>query len=306
MKRDIVVAYISIILFSILVGFSFIGSKISVATSTPLEAVAFRFFVAFICLFLLKKTKILKINLYLEDYKALSLLALFYSVLFFGLQAMGLQYASSIESGIMFAVSPALIAILASIFLKERPSFLQTIGISVSISGVIFIFFMKGFNLKDASMLGLVLLFFSSFAQSAYNVLARSYKNKFSPFEMSYGMFAVSAIFYSVLLLGHHLLNGTMFLIFEPLKNTSFVFSVLYLGIGTTVLSTFFLNQALQNIEAYKTGVFLNVSTVISIFVGIIFLGEPFSTYQAIGSALIIAGVLGANLLGRKKKDSNE
>lgn len=302
MKRDIVIAYISITLFAILVGFSFIGSKISVEASTPLEAVSVRFFVAFICVFILKKTKILKINLSLNDYKALSLLALFYSILFFGLQAMGLQYSSSIESGIMFAVSPALITFLASVFLKEKPNVFQGVGIAISISGVILIFFMKGFNLKDASTVGLILLFFASLAQSSYNVLARSYKNRFTPFEMSYGMFAVSTIFYGIVLIGNHLINGTLPLIFEPLKNTSFVISVLYLGIGTTVLSTFFLNRALKSIEAYKTGVFLNVSTVISIFVGIIFLGEPFSKYQAIGSALIIVGVLATNLLGRKPK----
>ncbi len=302
MKRDIATAYISIILFAILVGFSFIGSKISVGASTPLEAVAVRFFVAFICVYILKKFNILKINLSFNDYKSLSLLALFYSVLFFGLQAMGLQFSSSIESGIMFAASPAIITFLAAIFLKEKPSLIQGFSIALSISGVIYIFIMKGFNIKDASTIGLILLFFSSCAQASYNVLARSYKNRFSPYEMSYGMFAVSSIFYLILLVGNHLIKGTLPLIFEPLKNPSFVLSVLYLGIGTTVLSTFFLNRALKSIEAYKTGVFLNVSTVISIFVGIIFLSEPFSMYQAIGSFLIITGVLGANLLGRKKK----
>lgn len=301
-KRDVLIAYICILSFAILVGFSFIGTKIAITAASPIETLAGRFGVSFLCVYILKKLKIFKINLTLNDYKVLSLLALFYAILFFGFQGLGLMYSSSLESGIVFAVGPALIAILAGIMLKEKPNFLQSLSIAISIAGVFYIFIMKGFSLKNASSLGLVLLFLGSFAQAIYNVLVRKFKDRFTPFEMSYGMFLVGAIFYVVVLLINHLIQGTLPLIFEPFKNPSFVAAVVYIGIGTTVLSTIFLNRALKSIEAYKAGIFQNLSTIISIFVGIIFLNEAFTKAHAIGAVLIILGVLGTNLFGRIRK----
>lgn len=306
MKRDYTIAYICIITFSILVGFSFIGTKIAVNAASPLETLTARFCISFLCIYLLKKFRIIKVNLSMSDYKVLSTIALFYCIFFFSFQAMGLKYSSSIESGIIFALSPALIAILASIFLKEKPNFYQSISIALSMSGIIYIFVMKGFAIKSASTLGLILLFFSSLSHSIYNVLVRKYKNRFSPFELSYGMFLVATIFYIITLMGNHIINGTLSQLLIPLKNPSFVYAVIYLGLGTTVLTTFLLNRALKSIEAYKAGVFQNVSTIISIFVGIIFLNESFFSHHALGALLILLGVLGTNLFGMKRNKKIE
>ncbi|MNE95257.1 EamA-like transporter family protein [compost metagenome] len=45
--------------------------------------------------------------------------------------------------------------------------------------------------------------------------------------------------------------------------------------------------------------VFTNLSTLVSIAAGALFLGEEVTLYHWIGSALIIAGVVGANMFGR-------
>lgn len=41
--------------------------------------------------------------------------------------------------------------------------------------------------------------------------------------------------------------------------------------------------------------VFANLATVIAIFSGVVFLGEPFHWFHALGTAMIVTGVLGAN-----------
>ncbi|MDF2660933.1 MAG: protein of unknown function transrane [Paenibacillus sp.] len=48
--------------------------------------------------------------------------------------------------------------------------------------------------------------------------------------------------------------------------------------------------------------VFANLSTIVSMAAGAVFLGEEVAVYHGIGSVLIIAGVIGANRLGRKKR----
>jgi drug/metabolite transporter (DMT)-like permease len=59
-------------------------------------------------------------------------------------------------------------------------------------------------------------------------------------------------------------------------------------------------NYMYAKLEASKTSVFSNLSTVISIAAGALFLGEQVTWYHLAGSALVIAGVVGTNRLGRR------
>jgi drug/metabolite transporter (DMT)-like permease len=54
--------------------------------------------------------------------------------------------------------------------------------------------------------------------------------------------------------------------------------------------------------EASRMSVFANLSTIVSMTAGALFLGEEVTVYHLIGSVLIIAGVIGTNTLGRKKE----
>ena len=58
--------------------------------------------------------------------------------------------------------------------------------------------------------------------------------------------------------------------------------------------------------EAAKGTIFGNVSTAISIVAGVVVLGEDLMWYHIVCTALIIAGVVGMSLSGRKKEESNE
>lgn len=87
---------------------------------------------------------------------------------------------------------------------------------------------------------------------------------------------------------------------FSPLASGTFIVSILYLGIMSTLVTALSSNFALSRIEASKMSVFSNLSTIVSIIAGALLLGEEVRMYHIIGSALIIAGVMGTNLLGNK------
>jgi drug/metabolite transporter (DMT)-like permease len=53
----------------------------------------------------------------------------------------------------------------------------------------------------------------------------------------------------------------------------------------------------LSKIEASKMSVFGNLATLISMIAGVIFLQEQLEYYHIIGAIMIIAGILGTNLL---------
>lgn len=84
--------------------------------------------------------------------------------------------------------------------------------------------------------------------------------------------------------------------------NVDFIISILYLGILSSLGTSYLSNYALSKIEASKMSVFSNFSTLITILAGIIFLQEPFHFYYFIGSVIIIIGVIGTNYFGYRRE----
>jgi len=75
----------------------------------------------------------------------------------------------------------------------------------------------------------------------------------------------------------------------------------LLLAIGATVLPSFLLNAALQRISAQANATIGTLSPVITILLAVVILGEPFTLVDAIGTALVIAGVGWFTLADRKR-----
>ena len=87
----------------------------------------------------------------------------------------------------------------------------------------------------------------------------------------------------------------SIFIVFLPFKNSSFLIAIFYQGVGCSVLAFFLYNVAIAKIGVNRTSSFIGVSTVVSIIAGVLLLGENFSAYQIIGVIIIITGVYIAN-----------
>jgi drug/metabolite transporter (DMT)-like permease len=98
------------------------------------------------------------------------------------------------------------------------------------------------------------------------------------------------------------LINGTIVKFYQPFGHLDFVMAIAYLGIFSTLLTSYLSTYALSILPSFQMSIFGNLTTVVTILVGIIFLDESFYYYHVIGSILIIAGVIGVNYVGRKGK----
>ncbi|WP_082112332.1 DMT family transporter [Paenibacillus sp. DMB20] len=227
-----------------------------------------------------------------------------YPLGFFALQTFGLLHATSSEGGILYAVTPILTMLLAFVFLKEVTTLLQKLSIFLSVLGVVYIFMMKGSSFDLSSITGILLLFLSCLAFAGYSVLARSLLKTFSPLEITYMMLGIGCAAFLLVSLTSHIGSGTLDRFFEPLSSGTFIWSILYLGILSSLVTSLTANYTLSKISASKTSVFSNLSTVVSIAAGAMFLHEEIKLYHVIGSVLIIAGVIGANALGARSQQS--
>lgn len=303
-QKDLTLAYLSAVLNAAIIGFSFLFTKMALEHAHPLDTLMYRFAASFAVMSIPVAFGRIKLKYRGKPlYKAL-LLATMYPLGFFTLQTFGLQHAASAEGGILYAFTPVVTMLLATVFLKEATTVPQKLSIFLSVFGVVFIFIMKGSSIELSNITGVFLLFLSCLALAGYNVLARALLRVFHPGEISYLLLGVGFVAFLVVSLTSHIAAGTLNHLFAPLASGTFIVSILYLGVMSSLVTALTANYALSKIEASKMSVFANLSTVVSIVAGAMFLEENITVYHIIGSALIITGVMGANRLGRKKQRS--
>ncbi|MED0973083.1 DMT family transporter [Bacillus paramycoides] len=293
-------AYISALLYSFIIGFSFMFVKLALTITNPLDTLAHRFTVAFIAASIPVIFGFVKLNISFKNILALLPLAIFYPALFFAFQAFGLVYTSSSEAGIIQAAIPIFTMILASYFLKEYTNIWQKTSVLISVIGVIYIFIMNGIVAHKTSFIGVILILLSVLSSACYNVLARKMTKKFKLMDLTYTMTALGFISFNSIAIVDHLNKGTITIYFKPFTNGTFLISILYLGLLSSLLTALLLNYSLSYIEAAKISVFSNLSTLITIIAGVVFLHEQIAYYHIIGTIMIIIGVIGTNFLGKK------
>ncbi|MFC6653752.1 DMT family transporter [Paenibacillus rhizoplanae] len=187
-KQGLKLAYSFAVLNAVIIGFSFLFTKVALVHAGPLDTLTFRFAASFAVMSVPVALGWVKVSYRGKPIGRALLLAAMYPLGFFTLQVFGLQRATSAEGGILYSFTPVVTMIIAAIVLKEKTTLLQKLCIFLSVFGVVFIFVMKGSGIQLSNMTGIVLLFMTCLAFAGYSVLARSLSSHFSPAELSYLM----------------------------------------------------------------------------------------------------------------------
>lgn len=291
--------YGAALLFSLIVGFSFLFAKTAVTVATPLQTLVYRFTFAFLAIYLVEVS--------MKDRKPISNLvrrklavnAMFY-LGFMVFQVVGLLYSSSLESGIIFAAIPILAKIIARFALGETSSFRQNFFVILSVAGVMAMVVgstnsAPGEN--NFNLLGLILLILSSLSMAASNVYTRYVRAECSPFRISFYIAALGCLVFHGAAITAGLIDGDLIGYYlSPLQQPKFLVATLYLGIPSTVISAMLMAYMMGHMTAVKATIFGNLSTLISILAGAFFLQEPLQFYHLVCTGLILAGVIGTSL----------
>lgn len=306
-RESKLLVYGSALLFSFIVGFSFFGFKTAVLVAGPLQTLIYRFNFAFLGILIFYFFQKDRVSLRKAPKRKLLMNAVFY-LGFMALQAIGLRFATSIESGIIFAMIPILVKIVASIWLGERGDSRQNLFVTISVSGVILMFILGAGDYSGFNLFGLMLLFLSSLSMAVSNVAMRYVRKQCSPTQLSLVIAGGGFLAFNFVAIIAGLLGGNLQEYYlAPLSHPEFLLATAYLGILSTVISSMLMAYMIANLETVKATIFGNLSTAISLVAGAIFLGEPLRAYHVICTIMIIAGVLGTSMTGStkiKKADS--
>lgn len=300
-SKDLRLPYLFAVLNAVIIGLSFLFAKQALDYASPLDTLTFRFAASFVALAVPVAFGWVKLSYRGKPLYKVLLLATLYPLGFFTLQAFGLLHATSAEGGILYAFTPIVTMIVASVFLKEATTLLQKLSIFLSVFGVVFIFVMKGGGIDWSNVTGISLLLLTCVVFAVYTVMARSLSKQFSPAEITYMMLTIGFAVFLIISLMNHMAARTLGSFFAPLSSSTFLTAILFLGIVSSLLTAWLANYILSKMEASKMSVFANLSTIVSMAAGAIVLGEEITVYHLIGSVIIIAGVIGTNRLGRKK-----
>ncbi|MEW9106886.1 DMT family transporter [Paenibacillus sp.] len=295
-------AYIAAILNTLIIGFSFVFVKIALQSVNSLDMLAYRFTASFAAIMILVLLGKVKLNLYWKEVATIVPLAVLYPGLFFAFQTFGLVTVSASEAGIIQAAVPIFTMIFASYWLKEHSTWQQKIALLLSVSGLVYIFTMKGVNVGNTSLSGILLVFLSVLSLAGYNVAARKRTRIYGVMDVTFIMTSFGFVLFNSMAIFQHIAAGTTWNVLQPLTDPMFLLSILYLGVLSSLMTAYLTNYALSKLEAVKVSVFTQLGTLVTMGAGVIILHESLQLYHLIGAGLIIVGVLGVNIPLRQRE----
>lgn len=193
------------------------------------------------------------------------------------------------SASLLIASSPALTALFAVIFLKERMNKWGWIGIATSFFGIFLVTLGEGQNLQFN--FGAILVLIAAVSSSAYFVFQKPLLEKYGALPMTTYVICAGTFFMLIFLPGL-----PQSISFAPLDST---FSVVYLGVFPGALAYLTWTQALAKAPASLVSSFLYLSPVLAIFIAWVLLNEIPSLVSLAGGGISILGVMIVNFFYR-------
>lgn len=285
---------------NIIFGFSFIFSKLALSVAEPLIILSARFTISFIVLNLLLLSRKFKVEYKGKPKFKLILMGLMQPLLYFIFELFGLSLVSSALSGVIIALVPVVVMVLATFFLAEKPTVMQIICTVLSIVGVSLISIISNDGSRNY-LLGVILLVGAVICAAFFNVLSRKESEKFSPFERTYMMFLLAAV-------GFNLIGAILYKkdyipsVLTAFTHSEFTVAVLYLSVLSSVVAFLLYNYSTTVISVLQSASFSNIITVVTVVAGIVILKEKFGVWEYLLCLLIVLGVSGVNVFVPKRK----
>lgn len=282
------------IICQIFYGFSFLFTKNMTETVTTMELISWRFILASLFFNILIVFKVLKVDFKGKNIASLVKMAIFHPVAYFTFETLGIKMTTASESGIIIATIPVITLIFAIVVLKEKPGRKQVSGILLTLVGVIIVVTVKG-GTASFNLLGYIILFAAVTVYSIYSIRAQREKT-FTDTEKTYIMIMMGAISFTLIAFIQSLISGDVLRWATlPFCDTDFLFAIVYLGVGSSVIAFLCSNVAITTIGSSRMTSFASITTVITVIAGMIILGESVTALQIMGMILILVGVYIAN-----------
>jgi len=278
-------------------GFSFMFSRMALNVASPFVMLMYRFVIAFaaingvvLCVRGRTDAQWLRFSLAGKPLWPLVVLGLVQPVCYFLCESYGISMTNSVFSGVIIALIPIAAMVIGVVTLGERPRASQAGFAALSIAGVVLMTLQQSAQ-GEIQPLGVVLLFGAVLTGVFFNIITRKIAGAYSALERTYVMMLVAMVAFTLLAVLECRLQPAQLL--APLGSAAFMGSMVYLSLFSSIAAFLLLNYAGGELPVAKTTAFCNLTTVISVLAGVVFLGEPFTLLSLAASVMIILGIWG-------------
>lgn len=277
--------HLAALLTIVIWGTTFISTKILLVDFKPVEILFFRFVMGFVILLAISpkrlKTKSRKEELTFI-FAGLCGICLYYL-----LENIALTYTLASNVGVIISVAPFFIAIAAHLFMKseEKLRIQFFAGFIVAMIGIVLISF-NGQSL-ELNPLGDLLAIAAVLVWAVYSILTK----KISSFGYPVILSTRRTFFYGILFM----IPTLLFFDFQPglsrFTDMTYLFNILYLGLGASALCFVTWNFAVKELGAVKTSVYIYMVPVITVITSVLILHEKLTLLAGIGTVLTLIGL---------------
>lgn len=276
--------------------FSFVWTKVAFEVFTPISTIWLRLVISTMLIFgYLVVTKRIQ-PLRRKDLKMLIALSFFQPFLYFMGESNGLNYIPSTMGSVIVSTIPLLAPIPGVLFMNERFSWLNLLGLIISFTGVGLILFENGFELT-APIEGILFMALAVFAALAYSVLIKRMGNRYSPVNLVawQNLFGIGFFF------PFFYYNEWAGFIATPVTSEA-IGALLLLAVFASSFAFIFFAYGISRIGVTRANVFANMIPVFTAIFAWLVLDEALTLKKLAGIAIVIGGLFISQL--RKTKSA--
>jgi drug/metabolite transporter (DMT)-like permease len=215
--------------------------------------------------------------------------------LFGTLQFVALHFTTALNMGLVGSVAPAFIVAASWILFRDRLTLVQTLGVAVSLSGVLAIVSRLDLErLASFSFNGGDLIIIANMVLWAIYSACLRLRPDIHPMTFMLAMAVVAGLGNVPFALAEYAFDYRLQA--TPLT----LLTVLYAAVVTTLLAYFAWNRGVDSVGAPRASAFLHTIPLFSAALATTILGETIETHHILGFALILAGVTLAARPGAK------
>jgi drug/metabolite transporter (DMT)-like permease len=280
------VSFIALFAAIFIWGFAYVVTKSGLSTVPPMLFALLRYAVASVLLVPLALARGGLSRLPQPvPWKTLLLMSLTGVTVYYILFNLALAYTTASQTALIQSAFPAIVALMAFVWLHEHVSRRRVIGIVLAVVGVVLI---VANTEADAGarhpLLGNALAFASVLVWGVYTILAKRMA-KADPIAVT----ATISLIGTVLLIPAVVIEGASVAL-SSIPRSGWV-AILYLGALASATSYLLYSRALRDIDASLVGTFVNLSPVIGVVAGVVVLDESVTAPAVAGGILVLGGV---------------
>ncbi len=285
MKNNTTAGHLAALLTIVIWGTTFISTKILLTDFQPVEILFFRFVMGFLVL-CTAYPRILKTANFKQEL-VFALAGLCGICLYYLLENIALTFTMASNVGVIISIAPFFTAILAHLFItsEEKLHSQFFVGFAVAMVGIILIS-LNGQKLA-LNPIGDFLAVVAAFVWACYSILTR----KISSFGYPVILSTRRTFFYGILFMIPALFIFDFQAELSRFTNITYLFNILYLGLGASALCFVTWNFAVKELGAIKTSVYIYMVPVITVVTSVSILHEQLTLSAGIGTALTLIGL---------------